>query len=233
MCKDLKWYSTGIVQALRDLLARNDERATLDVIALEIATIEYPDLDPSPFLAILDSYAVELAAKLDDEITGAGFLDAMNAYLFEDLGFKGNADDYYDVRNSCLNEVLARRTGIPITLAVVYMEVARRLAKPVLGIGYPGHFVVRYDDGDFSAYIDVFHCGRQLTFDGCDPSVLAPVGNRQIAVRMLNNLRGIYIKERAWKKLARLLDLLLIADPDSTETRAEREAIRKMMSEWN
>jgi regulator of sirC expression with transglutaminase-like and TPR domain len=221
------------VQALRDLLARNDERVTLDVIALEIATIEYPDLDPSPFLAILDSYAVELAARLHDEMTGADFLDAMNAYLFEELGFAGNRGNYYDVRNSCLNEVLARRTGIPITLAVIYMEVARRLVKPVVGIGYPGHFVACYDDGDFSAYIDVFHGGRQVTFDGCDPSVLAPVDNRQIAIRMLNNLREIYVKGCAWKKLARLLDLLLIANPDSAETRAQRETVRKVMSEWN
>ena len=89
-----------------------------------------------------------------------------NEYLFGDLGFRGNEIDYNDPRNSCLNYVLDRRTGIPIALSVVYIEVARRLGQPVSGVGLPGHFIVEYNDGEFATYIDPFHSGKLLTTGG-------------------------------------------------------------------
>ncbi len=131
--------------------------------ALEIASIETPDLDQQPFLAILDRMASAIAARLPSGATGREFVAAANQYFFDELGFHGNEIDYNDPRNSCLDHVLDRRTGLPITLSVVYIEVARRLGQPVSGIGLPGHFIVEYKDGEFAAYIDPFHSGRLLT----------------------------------------------------------------------
>src|SRR5690242_7416298 len=182
----------GTMQELSDLLAGRDPGIELDEAALLLARIEYPGLDIQPFLQILDSYAAELDGR------GGSFVDAANQYLFDELGFTGNSADYYNPANSCLNEVLASKTGIPITLSVVYLEIARRLGKPVYGIGLPGHFIVQYDDGSFATYIDVFHGGRLLDEAGCaelagsaaNPNMLARVNKRQILARMINNLRG-------------------------------------------
>ena len=155
------------MQPLLDLLTGYSEEPGLDRAALEVARIEYPSLDPEPFVGTLDSYARELSARLAGRTGGSGYVEAANQYLFEELGFRGNAGNYYDPRNSCLNEVLTARTGIPITLAVVYLEIGRRLAQPVYGIGLPGHFLVEYRGADFEAFIDVFHGGRLLTTAEC------------------------------------------------------------------
>jgi regulator of sirC expression with transglutaminase-like and TPR domain len=125
---------------LTDLLTNDESEATLDRAALDIARIEYPDLDPTPWLRILDDIAVEVAARAGDLEDNRRFVETANSHLFRTLGLRGNAADYYDVRNSCLNDVLDRRLGIPITLSVVYIEVARRLAKPRFGINLPSHF---------------------------------------------------------------------------------------------
>ncbi len=147
------------MQSVLDLLAGRGGEIGLDRAALELARIEDPELVIEPFLGILDSYAVELSGRLGESAGGADYVACANEYLFGELGFKGNADDYYDPRNSCLNHVLTARTGIPISLAAVYLEIARRLARPVFGIGLPGHFLVQYRAEDFTAYIDVFRGG--------------------------------------------------------------------------
>ena len=112
------------MRELVELLSGHDEEVELDQAALELATIEYPQIEIGSFLEILDSYAVELAGRLQDGVSGPDFVIAANQYLFNELGFTGNAKNYYDPRNSCLNEVLTERTGIPITLCLVYMEIA-------------------------------------------------------------------------------------------------------------
>jgi regulator of sirC expression with transglutaminase-like and TPR domain len=130
-----------------------------------------------------------------------------------------------------LNEVLTARTGIPIALAVVYLEIGRRLAQPVCGIGLPGHFLVQYRGADFAAFIDVFHGGRLLTAEACfelarqstgiplrdDPRMLAPAGPREILTRMLRNLRGVYLHRQAYAKALETLNLLVDADPQAEE----------------
>ena len=212
------------MKELSDLLAGRDAGIELDEAALLLARIEFPGLDIQPFLQILDSYAAELDGR------GGSFVAAANQYLFDELGFTGNAADYYNPANSCLNEVLASKTGIPITLSVVYLEIARRLGKPVFGIGLPGHFIVQYDDGSFSTYIDVFHGGRLLDAADCaelagsaaNPSMLARVNQRQILARMINNLRGIYFSRNAHRKTLQILNLLLEADPTSAAELKQR-----------
>jgi regulator of sirC expression with transglutaminase-like and TPR domain len=210
------------VDGLSDFLAGRAPDLELDAAALVLAGIEYPTLDGAPYLRLLDSYATELAERLRE---GAPFVDAANEFLFEELGFTGNSADYHNPANSCLNDVILSRTGIPITLSVVYLEVARRLNQPVYGIGLPGHFVVEYDDGSYSTYIDVFHGGRLLDADGCyklagappDPTLLARVTKRQIIARMINNLRGVYLTRGAHQKSLRILNLLLELNPKAAE----------------
>ena len=219
------------VRHLRRALAGDDANVPLDLAALELASIEYPGLDPAPYLGLLDSYAAEIATRLAPADAAPAFVERLNHYLFDELGFAGNTGDYYNPRNSCLNEVLVLRTGIPITLSLVYMEVARRLGRTVLGIGLPGHFIVRVEQGAYSAFVDPFHSGRLLTPEACfeiarevtgvdfsaDPAVLEPVGNRHMLLRMLNNLRVVYMNGGQDEKAIRVLDLLIEAQPSSAD----------------
>lgn len=234
------------VQELLELLSGQNENLELDRAALELAAIEYPDLDPGAFIAILDSYAVELAGRLPEICPGEQFVSAANEYLFGELEFAGNAQNYYDPCNSCLNEVLTSRTGIPITLSLVYMEIARRLAKPVFGIGLPGHFLVQYDDGRYSTFIDPFHGGALLSSEECydlarrssgeqyvnDPALLAHVSKQQIIRRMINNLRTVYFFRRAHAKALKVLDLLLAANPDSADEYKQRSVVLLEMKNY-
>jgi regulator of sirC expression with transglutaminase-like and TPR domain len=229
----------GRVRELIALLSGANEDIDLDRAALALARIEHPGLDPQPFLGLLDSYAVEVAGRVTGE-DGAAYVAAANRFLFDELGFYGNTADYYDPRNSCLNDVLMLRTGIPITLSLVYLEIARRLAKPVHGIGMPGHFLVQYDDGRFSVYIDPFHGGQLLTAGDCfrvaremagaeltpQPDFLRPVSKRQILLRMLNNLRSIYFTRRTHAKALEVMDLILSAAPSSPDEYRQRAAVQ-------
>jgi Uncharacterized conserved protein len=152
------------MQELIDLLARRRKDVPLDVAALQLATIEYPEISVEPFLVLLDSYATELGERIPAGADGSEFIELMNEYLVDELGFEGNSQDYYSPANSCLNEVLTKRTGIPITLSILYMEIARRLNRTMHGVGLPGHFLVKYEDKDFSVFIDAFN-GGQLLFN--------------------------------------------------------------------
>jgi len=213
-------------------LADEHSCVPLDLAALELAELDYPQLDHDPSLQLLDRLATMVADRLaGPNAGGAEFIEAANHVLYEVCQFRANDKDYYDPRNSFLNDVLARRAGIPISLSVVYIEVARRLARPVLGVGLPGHFLVRYDDSDFTAFLDPYHGGQLLTAEDChelaksltgadtttDPTALSPVSNRYILVRMLNNLKGIYAHKERWDKLLPVLNLILHALPENAD----------------
>jgi regulator of sirC expression with transglutaminase-like and TPR domain len=234
------------LSALRAAL-RNDPEVTLDVAALEVATLENPVIEARKYLEMLDQIAVGLAARRGALASGPEFISVANSYLFGEMGFRGAETEYYDPRNSCLNQVLDRRTGIPITLSVVYIEVARRLGRPVFGIGLPGHFVVEYDDGEFSTYIDPFHAGRLLDREECsllaheitgvdlaaEPAALDRVGSRYILVRMLNNLRSAYFRVNQYGKAAAVLDLLVEAFPGNSEYYKARGVARLNLRDFN
>lgn len=222
---------------LKTLLA-GDDSMDLDVAALNLATLEFPDLDFTPTLSALDRFANDIAERCTDLSDGREFVRVANEYLFQEVGLKGNADDYYNPKNSCLNEVLNGRFGIPITLSVVYMEIGRRLAKHISGIGLPRHFVIQYDDGDYSTYIDPFHGGAILSADECyrlaqveddNTRLLAPVSKRQVVMRMINNLRGIYFSQRSFEKAQEILNLLIATNPDSAEEYKQRGLVRLQM----
>jgi len=208
---------------LRHILEEDPPKGRLDRAALELATIDTPGLAPEPTLDRLNELAANLGDRLRNFNDGREFVEKAQAYLFGEVGFHGNEEDFYDPRNSCLNQVLERRTGLPITLSVMYMEIARRLAMPVFGIGLPRHFVIQFDDGNYSTYIDPFHGGRTVTPEECfllagapvaDPILLRRVSKKSIVMRMLQNLRGVYLRRKDWARAVRTLDLLLVGAPE-------------------
>ena len=226
------------MRELKRLLIHRDEEARLDVAALEIARVEFPDLETEPYLALLDSHARELK-PLTEHSSGPEFVRVANHYFFETLGFRGNRQDYYHAHNSCLNQVLLNRIGIPITLSLVYIEIARRLHRPVAGIGLPGHFLIRYEENSFTTWVDCFRA-CEVSFEECRqlaletaridilvvPSALAPVTKWQLVVRMLNNLRNVYFQKRDWPRAMWILDRLIEALPQSALERKQRGVLR-------
>ncbi|HEX9942838.1 MAG TPA: transglutaminase-like domain-containing protein [Thermoanaerobaculia bacterium] len=212
-----------------------DEQIGLAEAALWIAAEEQPGLDPAPWLARLDELGERLRPRLEgvrDELDRVGRL---SGFLTEEVGLRGNAEDYYDPRNSYLNEVLARGLGIPITLALVYMEVGRRAGVPLEGVGFPGHFLVRHSlHADL--LFDPFDQGRALTLDDCremlekvsggsltfDTRLLRPSTPRQILIRMLNNLRGVYLHRGEVQRAIAALDRVLLLDSDDVGARRDR-----------
>jgi regulator of sirC expression with transglutaminase-like and TPR domain len=207
--------------------------------AFLVARVEYPRLDPGPYLDQLDRMGEvalhRVAAESRPDSPIAARVDAVNRYLFNELGFFGNRDRYDDPRNSCLNEVLDRRTGIPITLSLVYIEVARRAGLRAEGINFPGHFLVRIrpdlhtDDPEEGLIVDPFHAGAILTESDCrsllrrhlgddaafDPSLLSPAARKPILIRMLLNLKRLYVQMRSFPQARQVTDLLLALTPSS------------------
>lgn len=216
----------ALADELRAALAAPD--SALARAALVIARIEYPRLDPEPCLARLDELGREAASRM---VGGApaSRIARLNELLFEQEAFGGNHERYDDPRNSCLNTVLERRTGIPITLSVVYMEVARRAGLRVDGVNFPGHFLVRCGEGAAGAIIiDPFHAGALLTEQDCrrllgteagdstfDRALLAPTTLTQIATRMLTNLKRLYVEMRSFPQARAATELLLTLTPGS------------------
>jgi regulator of sirC expression with transglutaminase-like and TPR domain len=216
------------------LVAGLDAAVDLAEASLVIASGEYPGLDVARYLQRLDEMGRAARGRLS---RGAGTsIERLNAYLFEEAGFRGNQDDYYDPRNSFLNDVIDRRTGIPITLSVVYMEVARRAGLEVFGVGLPGHFLVRAEGRGGPVLVDPFHGGALLSESDCqkrldrvfegrvrlEPAMLAPCARKGILARMLGNLKAIYVKADDYARALRTMDLLLALDPDSAEERRDR-----------
>lgn len=181
----------------------------------------YPGINVTAFRAQLDDWARQVRQALPESPTGEATLQAINRLLFEELGFIGNQTDYYDPANSYLNRVMDRRRGVPTSLSVVYLCVARRLELPVVGVGMPGHFLCRYQTPREEFYIDPFHGGKLLSRIDCkrrianlavdyDDSHLAPVSSRRMLQRMIANLHLIH-KERKQRVEAERLQRYLIA----------------------
>lgn len=190
--------------------------------------LAYPDLDVAAYLARLE----ELAAQARSSLPASGpSAAALASFLFEELAFRGNASAYDDPRNSFLNEVLERRLGIPITLSVVYLSVARRLQIDAYGIGLPGHFIVGVREGVDEILLDPFHEGVRLTLADCErlvrqttgytgslkPAWLRPAVPRAILTRMLNNLRIVYVRREQWEQALAVIERLQQVQPESAD----------------
>ncbi|TAE57480.1 MAG: hypothetical protein EAZ76_07130 [Nostocales cyanobacterium] len=205
-----------------------DEAINLAKAALYIAQEEYPHLDPEEYLNAFDTMATELEDRLPSSPYPLRMIQSINQYLYEELGFSGNKIDYYDPRNSFLNDVIERRTGIPITLSLVYMEVAKRVNFPMVGIGMPGHFLIRPDIADIEIFVDAFNGGEVMFTQDCQerlsqiyqqsvtlrPEFLDVVSNKHFLARMLTNLKYIYLKNQDLEKTLSVVERILLLFPD-------------------
>jgi regulator of sirC expression with transglutaminase-like and TPR domain len=237
---------------LSELVSRPDGRIDLSRAALCIARWEYPSLDVEAYLERLDGLAraVDGARRSTDAL---GRLHRLREYLFVEQGFAGNREDYYDPRNSFLNDVLDRRQGIPITLSLVLMEVGKRLGLEIEGIGLPGHFIAGARLDDSQILLDPFNGGGLLTPEDCEglvgsvlgrevtlsPEHYAPVSGRQLLTRMLANLKGAYWRREEWDRVVGTIDRLLVLDPKAaTEWRDRGVAwsnlgeVRRGLGDW-
>jgi regulator of sirC expression with transglutaminase-like and TPR domain len=202
--------------------------------AIRIAQAEYPTLDPGQCRAAVDALAAEARPRLEGR--GRGALDALNDHFFGRWGFHGNRDDYYDPRNSYVNDVLSRRTGIPISLAAVYAEIGRLLGMSVRGVAFPGHFLAKWQGARASAIVDCFS-GRVLSRDDCrelletvapsapperldDYLLTTPPG--RILSRMLGNLRQIHGRAGDHDRVLRWITLDLTFNPADPEPHRDR-----------
>ncbi len=183
--------------------ARAVDLARLEEGAFLVARFGYPDLDSARYARLLDEMAGELSARLEGKRSGLAILRSFADFLFDELGFTGNSLDYYDPDNSYVNRVLDRRAGIPITLSLVYLFLARRVGLAMEGIGLPGHFVVRLAGPEAELYVDAYDSGRVLSRAECArfvvsagyeprPEFFAPSSPRDILARMLRNLVHVY-----------------------------------------
>lgn len=220
-----------------------DEKIDLIRSALVIARTQYPNLEIEEYASRIESLARRVAA-LSEDLERKGTLAALNHVLFEQTSLRGNREDYYDPRNSFLNDVLDRGLGIPITLSIIYMEVARRVGFPLSGVGMPGHFLLKHygHDGQ-EVLIDCFNRGDILSRQDCQsrlneiysgemklrPEFLHPMSRRQILTRMLNNLKTVYLSTRNFRKALPIADLILVIHPRSAEDVKQRALLRYSM----
>lgn len=215
-----------------------DDQVPLLGSALLIAHDEYPDLDAGACDALVEAHVTSLRPEVDLIDSAPLKMQAINHRLFNELGYVGNHDEYYDPRNSYMNEVLNRRLGNPISLALVQIEVARRLGIPLDGVSFPGHFLVRLPVDDGVLVMDPFNRGRPLNVDelrqrarphfGDDVpdealmQILNPAPARAILVRMLRNLQALYSESGDWARAVRCIDRILMLLPDNAEALRDR-----------
>jgi regulator of sirC expression with transglutaminase-like and TPR domain len=220
-----------------ELLARDETEIDLARACLLIAADAYPGLDVEGYLGEIERFGVRLRGRLAPGAAVEERVIALNQFLFDELGFSGNARDYYDPRNSYLNEVLDRRTGIPITLSILYLEIGRRTGLALEGVSFPGHFLVRLRLRGAMLVLDPFSGGEALSEtdlrtrlarvipEGAtggapvdslplDP-FLEPAGKRQILARLLRNLKGIYREADQRQRLLEVLNRMLVVAPEA------------------
>lgn len=233
-------------KTFEQLVTLPDSGIPLAEAALLLACEEYPQLEIGPYLDRLD----QMARVAQDLLPSAGSpvqtIETINGVLFETFGFRGNTEDYYDPRNSFFNDVLDRRIGIPITLSTVYLEVCRRLKFPIVGVGMPGHFIVKYAGRTDELFLDPFNRGEILTRDDCRERILekygdalefnehflARVTNRQILWRMLNNLKDIYLRAYAFDKGLSIVDMMVMVEPGAVAQFRDRGLLRLQLRQF-
>jgi regulator of sirC expression with transglutaminase-like and TPR domain len=241
-----------------ELLSRGDQNIELARACLQIAEDAYPGLDVDGYVGEIDRFARRLRTRFAPDAAVEDRVIALNEFLFDDLGFSGNTDDYYDPRNSYLNEVLDRRTGIPITLAVLYMEIGRRIELPFEGVSFPGHFLVRLPLRGGTLVLDPFSGGLPQSEDELrerlkrvvprelaagkaggvpvaelplDP-FLEPAGNRQILARVLRNLKGVYREQDKPERMLEVLNRMIIVAPDAAAELRDRGFVYQRLECW-
>lgn len=219
----------------------------LAAAALLIAQGEYPQLQIDPYLRLLDEYADLVRARLPEGATPELTLGRLNQFLFEQLGFAGNATDFYDPRNSFLNEVIDRKLGIPISISIVYLEVGQRLGLPLTGVSFPGHFLVKMPIEAGTLVLDPFNAGITLDLDdlqrrlqttyGADTdaaktplnTLLAAATKKDILLRMLRNLKGVYVHKNDFAKALAVMNKIIALAPDVADELRDRGVVHQAL----
>ena len=221
--RERRWHRLALAQAVQV----PDDHIDLSRCALLIACEEYPGLDVDSYLCLLDELACRCRRQLRPGSGPYHIIGTINHVLFQQEGFRGNRRDYYDPENSYLNRVLERRLGIPITLSLLYMEVARRLGFPVRGVALPGHILVKHAGAEEEIYIDPFHEGAILSVEECEervweatgrsdlfsPHHLAATTRRQVLLRLLQNLKALYVGREDYRRALGVIELSLTISP--------------------
>jgi regulator of sirC expression with transglutaminase-like and TPR domain len=216
-------------QSFQEIAALDEDALPLDRASLIMALEEYPDLDILGYLRRLDTLAARAEVLIGIDRAPINVIESINEVLFVQEGLRGNSDDYFDPRNSYLNAVLDRRLGIPISLSVIYMEVARRINFPINGVGFPGHFLIKHVVRDRDIVIDAFNLGRILTPNDCQElldkvysgsvtmhaGLLQSMEKRSILTRMLYNLKGVYTQKELYLKALSAIDRILMINPQT------------------
>jgi len=243
-----------------ELISHQDGEIELARACLQIAEDAYPGLDVDGYVGEITRFAGRLRARVARGTAAEDRILALNEFLFDDLGFSGNADNYYDPRNSYLNEVIDRRRGIPITLSVLYMEIGRRIELPLEGVSFPGHFMVRLPMRGGTLVLDPFSGGKPQsegdlrerlqrviprvagTDDTMDPvaqaadlpldQFLEPASNRQILARLLRNLKGVYREKDDPNRLLQVLNRMVIVAPDAASELRDRGYLYQRLECW-
>lgn len=222
------------------------EHFDLAEATLMLAQDSYPEVDIPAYLGRLDDIAVAIRKRLADDAFAEQKVIALNYYLFNEMRFSGNVEDYYDPRNSYLNEVMERRTGIPITLAIVYLEVGRRLGLNLRGVSFPGHFLVKLTVKRGQLVLDPFTGGeaqseadlRQRLAQVLPPAkagqaqldqYLEAATPRQIVARVLRNLKNIYMQTRRLESALAVMHRMLLVVPESAEELRDRGLIYEQL----
>ena len=228
------------VEVARDLLERalSSTPARLDWAALSIAALENPALDVTAQERLFEGYAARVRQRLSSSNDPLGRVQALRRVLGEEEGFCGNEEDYDDPANSFLDVVLERKLGLPISLSVLYLEVARRAGVPLFGVSFPGHFLVACEAGRGTLVIDPFAGGEIVTETGCEellrkvapqlhftPKMLVAASAKAIVSRMLTNLKRIYLDREEGERALKVVDLALTLNPDHPGELRARAAI--------
>ena len=229
-----------------ELVSQADEDVDLAKAALYISGMEYPDLDLAHYLDVLDSLAREAGQYAGQESDPRVTIQRLSEFLYVQQAFHGNEEDYYDPRNSYLNEVLDRRMGIPITLSLVYMEVARRLGMVFEGIGLPGHFVIRTGPPEVELYVDAFNGGRLMSQYDCERKVqdlfqgrmefrgeyLRAYTKKEYLIRILANLKHNYFRMEDYERAISAADLTAMIDPSLGSNLKERASFHYALKHY-
>jgi regulator of sirC expression with transglutaminase-like and TPR domain len=226
------------IQRFEELVSAPGETLDLAECAFTIAGAMQGHVDVAAEvkrLADLTNAATDFLTETEE---GLARVNGLNEYLFDVLEFAGNVDDYYDPRNSLLNEVIDRRLGIPITLALIYIVVGRRFGMPLMGIGMPGHFLVRHEH-ETAFFIDPYNRGVILSEHECveqferinagmrwDPAFLSPISDRAIIARMLRNLGAIWTQRQEFEMAERVMTMLIALQPREPGHKRDRGVLR-------
>lgn len=230
----------------RETVTQEDARMNLAEAALLIAQDDYPGLDPDYYLAELDRLGSTLRARLPSDFSPVHRLLALNRFLFIELGFEANDENYYDPDNSMLHMVLERRRGIPITLSIVYLEIGKRIGLNLAGVSFPGHFLVKLPVSDGDLILDPYSQGKSLSeadlrlrlgelAQDIDPAqlplrpFLEPASKREILARVLRNLKAIHLKNELFDKALSAMNRLVIVCPENAQELRDRGLLYERM----